>query len=113
MATAKQVLTDLAKDEPEKLPRFEHPLSGEVFARLISDETLAELGNKDADLKLRFPAGLAYNEAVKEIYKRYVFVCLAQKALTVEYVELRGCPGILIPWNPIVRKGLHPSLFIE
>lgn len=87
-ATASRVLTDLAKNDPGKLPRFEHRLSGEMFARLISDETLEALARKDVSVNARYAAGSDYGHAFSQIVDEYSSVSSANKGLTTEFVEL-------------------------
>ncbi len=78
------VLRDATTDHRERLPRFQGPKSGAVFAKLIADLP-DDSGNPIAD---RFAAHVQHYGAVNQISKLYMQNAL--DAPTREWIELMG-----------------------
>lgn len=90
MQAAAKALSEIARDSPDNLPRFNSPNSGAVFARITSQENLDMLRNRSFPLPLRMAGALQFVQATSSINKTYVNSLLVKKTGSEESTELLG-----------------------
>ncbi|MDB5347670.1 MAG: hypothetical protein JWP89_6047 [Schlesneria sp.] len=90
MSRAAKVLTEIAKRDPRELPRYESAKSGEVFARITSDENLDSIRKKSWPISVRTGFALQYLHAATSIGKLYGAAAIEQKAASDETTEILG-----------------------
>jgi hypothetical protein len=97
MERAAQVLAKLGREETDKLPRYQSPRSGRVFARMTSDDNSESWGDDSPPVDLRLNRGLAHFKASRDIMSMYLFLDLQSHKFGEEAVEVAGCTLRLIP----------------
>ena len=107
MAKAANVLAKLCQDTPAKLPRYQSPRSGAVFARITSDENRRFFANDSppTDVSAKTGLALAYFKAIQQIMQLYLARNLIDNAATEESIELSGCVLRMPPtFQPLVER---------
>lgn len=90
MARAYKVLSEIAKREPQELPRYGSPKSGKVFARITSEDNLDSVRKKSLPLSIRTGFTLQYLHAITSIGKLYGTAAFQQKTGNEEATEIFG-----------------------
>jgi hypothetical protein len=90
---AARVLNSLGEANPRQLPRSGSPISGAVFARLISTESLPQFKNKSTPVRERIESSLDLTRAIKEINRVYA---VAEQQLPVFGSELAELTGLTL-----------------
>lgn len=90
MTKAAKVLAEIAVDDPARLPRYNSPKSGKVFARMTSDDNLEQLRTSKIPAALRLPSGLQFMQASSSFGKSYATGLLKRKTGGDEAAELVG-----------------------
>jgi len=97
MGRAAEALLLLARGDAHRLPRYESPSSGALFARLMADENLDFFRNPSIPLDQRMPEGMAYMHSLNTIMKLYLEACNKGAVGSVELAELVGAQlGLLV-----------------
>lgn len=90
MEKANAVLSELVKEDPAKLPRFNSPRSGKVFARLTNPANLSIANNRSLPMDWRMSHMLSYFTAATAVAKMYLAADPRALTLGAEQLELLG-----------------------
>jgi hypothetical protein len=90
MIKANNLLASIARENSARLPSYQSPRSGAVFARLTSTESLPSFTNRDVPVQTRLGQALDYCDGLKEILKTYTAAFLSKEVTDAEVVELTG-----------------------
>lgn len=90
MLRAANSLAAIAQDGARRLPRYRGARSGEVFARLTTDENLEFYRNRSVPLEQRMGEGLNYMQAVKQLLVLYLSAINQESIGAGEIVEVLG-----------------------
>jgi hypothetical protein len=90
LARAARVLSELAQEHPEQLPRYKSEYSGATFARITSPQNLELLKNRTLPIEARFPQGNAYLGASNQFLKLYLAPFLKRTIRDTDLVEIMG-----------------------
>ncbi len=90
MKWAATVLESMEEKSRGRLPRFQSPNSGEVFARLVADDNLDLYRNTSAPLPQRFPDAIEFMQSSNQVLKLYLAARNRQEVGDSELVEFLG-----------------------
>lgn len=110
MAQAARVLHELAKKNPQLLPRYRSDRSGEVFARIVSAENLRAFDERTTSPGERYARCITYIPSLMSIFKCYAAERSHGGMHDSEMIEfygalLRGAASILA-----IADELEPTL---
>jgi hypothetical protein len=90
LARAAKVLSDVAARDAAQLPRYGSPQSGNVFARMTSEQNLEQLQNKLFPVPVRIGFALQFLHSATTLSKLYASAALQKKTDSEESAELLG-----------------------
>jgi len=65
------VLTRLGTADPQRLPRYQSPRSGELFARLTATDHFAAFNDKSVPIETRMPNALKQLQSIQQFTRVY------------------------------------------
>src|SRR5688500_15643215 len=90
MSAAAPKRQELEASDAGKLPRYQSPRSGRMFARLVAQSNLKFFQARSLPLESRLPQALEYGESSSVILKTYLAAFLAGKVSGDDLIELLG-----------------------
>jgi len=90
METVSKLITQISKDDPSKLPRYQSAKSGEVFQRIVNNQNLDLLRNPLLPNQVRMQEALKFTQAANGVNVAYVSGLLARTTGDNEMTEISG-----------------------
>ena len=90
MDQARKVVSKLAGEDASKLPRYESPRSGKVFARITNPDALASFNRPELTVEERLRAVTEYANPLTGVLMVYMLADPGGQTLASEHVELFG-----------------------